>query len=198
MSIYGVNSMSPYSTAGGVNSAESEMAKKAKQDKTSNTKSTETAAATYKKSDATVKGKTDIATISKMKADTKQRAEQLRSLVEKMMKKQGMTYNQSTNMYALLRTGKLEVDASTAQQAKKDIAEEGYWGVNQTSDRLVSFAKALAGNDPSKADELMAAIEKGFKQATKSWGDKLPDICQQTLDATRQKMKDWKDGTETK
>ena len=111
-----------------------------------------------------------------------------------MMTKQGQTYNNSTDIFALLRSGNLQVDAETQEQAKKDIAQDGYWGVEQTSERLVSFAKALAGNDPSKADELLAAIEKGFQQATKAWGDELPDICKQTLEATRQKMKDWKDG----
>ena len=42
-----------------------------------------------------------------------------------------------------------------------DIAEDGYWGVNKTSDRLVSMAIALAGGDTDKADELKNAITKG-------------------------------------
>ena len=42
-----------------------------------------------------------------------------------------------------------------------------------------------------------SAIEKGFKQATKSWGEDLPDICQKTLEETKKNMNDWKNGVTT-
>ena len=38
----------------------------------------------------------------------------------------------------------LTVDADTIAQAKKDIAEDGYWGVEKTSDRILDFAKGSA------------------------------------------------------
>lgn len=154
-------------------------------------------AATYTKGEAAVTGKPDIATIERMKAQADQKTAQLRSLVEKMMTKQGLKFNEATDIFQLLREGKLEVDPEVAAQAKADIAVDGYWGVEQTSERLVSFAKALAGNDPKKAEELMGAIEEGFKQATKAWGDELPEICKKTLDATREKMNAWKNETTT-
>lgn len=192
MSIYGVKGAASYSAIEAQSTSKNETIKQ--KDASTAKKAEDTVAATYKKSEVEVTGKKDTATINKLKADAEQRMAQLRSLVEKMMTKQGQTYNNSTDIFALLRSGNLQVDAETQEQAKKDIAQDGYWGVEQTSERLVSFAKALAGNDPSKADELLAAIEKGFQQATKAWGDELPDICKQTLEATRQKMKDWKDG----
>lgn len=135
--------------------------------------------------------KQDTATIAQLKADAEKRTKQLRDLVEKMLLKQGQTFDEST-MYRMLREGKVEVDAETAAQAKADISEDGYWGVNQTSDRLVSFAKALTGGDPDKIDEMIDAVKKGFEQATKAWGDDLPGICKQTLDATLDKLDEWK------
>lgn len=135
--------------------------------------------------------KQDTATISQLKADADKRTKQLRDLVEKMLLKQGQTFDEST-MYQMLREGKVPVDEETAAQAKKDIAEDGYWGVNQTSDRLVSFAKALTGGDPDKIDEMIDAVKKGFGEATKTWGDDLPDICKQTLDSTLSKLEDWR------
>jgi hypothetical protein len=42
----------------------------------------------------------------------------------------------------------------------------------------------LAGDDVDKMKEMQAAIEKGYKLATKSWGSDLPDISKNTLDAT--------------
>lgn len=159
----------------------------------------ESQAAVYEKGSSTGKttGKADTVTIEKMKADAEARTAQLRSLVEKMMMKQGQKVTSATDYLTALRNGTLQVDDATRKQAQDDISENGYWGVEQTSDRLVSFAKALAGDDPSKADELMAAIEKGFKQATKAWGDELPEICGKTLEATREKMNAWKDSIKT-
>jgi hypothetical protein len=141
--------------------------------------------------------KQDTATIEQMKAEADKRTQQLRSLVEKMLLKQGQTL-EDADMYKLLREGKVPVDAETAAQAKKDVAEDGYWGANQTSDRFVSFAMALAGGDPSKADLMIDAVKEGFKQATEAWGDDLPELCKKTLDLTLKKLDDWKNSvTET-
>lgn len=141
--------------------------------------------------------KRDDNVINQLKADAEKRNEQLRSLVEKMLLKQGEAYDSSMNIFQLLREGKVEVDPETAAQAKKDIAEDGYWGVEQTSERLVSFAIALTGGDTSKADNMIAAVKNGFEEATKIWGDQLPDLCQKTLDTTIEKLEKWKAGTQT-
>lgn len=142
----------------------------------------------------TVTKKTDSALVAKLKADANQRTSQLRSLVEKMMSQQGQAIGKADDMWKFLAKGDFTVDAATKAQAQADIAEDGYWGVEQTSDRILDFAKALSGNDPDKADELLAAFKKGFEQATKSWGDKLPDISQRTYDAVVEKFESWKNG----
>lgn len=144
----------------------------------------------------TVTKKTDYALVNKLKQDAEQRTAQLRSLVEKMMTKQGAAIGTADSMWSFLAKGDFEVDAATKAQAQKDIAEDGYWGVEQTSDRILDFAKALSGNDPEKADLLLDAFKKGFAEATKSWGDKLPDISQRTYDAVVEKFDNWKKGTE--
>ena len=144
----------------------------------------------------TVTKKTDYALVNKLKQDAEQRTAQLRSLVEKMMTKQGAAIGTADSMWSFLAKGDFEVDAATKAQAQKDIAEDGYWGVEQTSDRILDFAKALSGNDPEKADLLLDAFKKGFQEATKSWGDKLPDISQRTYDAVVEKFDNWKKGNE--
>lgn len=165
-----------------------------KKETTSSQKEQETVAATYEKSETTKSGKPDRATIEKMKADAEQRTASLRSLVEKMLLKQGEQMTNVTNIWALLREGKLSVDPETAAKASADVAEDGYYGVAQTSERLVSFAKVLSGSDPSKAEEMINAVKKGFKEATKTWGGELPEICQKTLDTTIEKLNQWRDG----
>lgn len=144
----------------------------------------------------TVTKKTDYALINKLKADAEERTSQLRSLVEKMMTKQGVAIGTADSMWSFLAKGDFTVDEATRAQAQADIADDGYWGVDQTSDRILDFAKALSGNDPEKADLLLDAFKKGFKEATKSWGQDLPDISQRTYDAVVEKFNKWKNGTD--
>lgn len=129
--------------------------------------------------------------INKLKADADARTEQLRSLVEKLMLGQGNAIGTADDMWSFLRTGNFTVDAQTKAQAQADIAEDGYWGVNQTSDRIVDFAKALTGGDPDKIEEMREAFKKGFDQAKETWGGELPEISQKTYDATMEKFDAW-------
>lgn len=135
----------------------------------------------------------NTAVINQLKADAEARTAQLRSLVEKLMAGQGNAIGTAddTSIWSFLRTGNFTVDAATRAQAQADIAEDGYWGVEQTSSRILDFAKALTGGDPSKIEEMREAFEKGFKQATEAWGGELPDISQRTYDATMKKFDDW-------
>lgn len=162
-------------------------------------KENNTSGVVYEKgsSDNTVTKKTNYALVEKLKADAEERTSQLRSLVEKMMTQQGTAIGKADDMWKFLAKGDFTVDAATKAQAQKDIAEDGYWGVEQTSDRILDFAKALSGNDPEKADLLLDAFKKGYAEATKSWGDNLPDISSRTYDAVVEKFNAWKNGTET-
>ena len=132
--------------------------------------------------------KPDTNLINKMKADADARTAQLRSLVEKMMTGQATAYGKANDIWSFLRSGNYTVDPATKAQAQADIAEDGYWGVNQTSDRIIDFAKALTGGDPDKIEEMRAAFEKGFKKAGKTWGGDLPDISQRTYEAVMEKF----------
>lgn len=85
----------------------------------------------------------------------------------------------------------LKVDASTIEKAKQDISDDGYYGVNQTSDRILSFAKSIAGNDPKKLEEMKKAVQKGFDQVEKMWGDKLPEVSQKTYEKVMSTFDEW-------
>lgn len=135
--------------------------------------------------------KSNAAIIAKMKADTEARTAQLQSLVEKMISKQGQTLGNADDMWSFLAKGNFKADPETIAQAKKDVAEDGYWGAEQTSDRILSFAKALAGDDPDKAEELLTAFKKGYAQATGAWGDRLPSLCSDTYDLVEKKFNEW-------
>ena len=178
---------------------------------TANSKDTEKAsqsgfsseAAVYEKSDDSVKttagySKTDrSALVSQLQADLEKQKSQLLDIVRKTISGQGNAIANADDMWKFLASGDFTVDEETKKNAQEAISEDGYWGVNQTSDRIVDFAIALSGNDPSKAEELLDAFKKGFDEATKAWGKKLPDISQKTYDAVLSKFDAWKNGTYT-
>ena len=143
----------------------------------------------YTSSKKTVYAKEDV--VARLKADADARTSQLKSLVEKMMSQQGVKIGQADDMWKFLASGSYTVTPEVKAQAQADIAEDGYWGVEQTSDRIIEFAQALVGNDPEKAESMRTAFEKGFKAATKAWGGTLPDISQRTYDAVMKKFDEW-------
>ncbi len=178
-------------------------AKEAQQKETATTEKNTADEVVYEKGDSKKKDTANQiynrdSVISKLKADQKSRAESMRSLVEKLLSKQTNKFSiANQSLSSIFGEAAKNADPATIKKAQEDISEDGYWCVNKTSDRLVSMAIALTGGDTSKADEMMAAIQKGYDKATAAWGKELPDISKRTLEATKQKMEDWKNGKTT-
>ena len=167
-------------------SAKADSAKKA-----DTAKKTEEPAAVYESSAskaASGKKAANLKVANYIKAANDARISQLESIVHKLIAGQGDAYGKATNMWQFLAGGNFTVDAATKAQALADIAEDGYWGVNATSDRIVDFAVALAGDDPEKLEEMRSAFLQGFNKAKETWGGELPDISQRTYDAVMQKF----------
>ena len=136
----------------------------AKKDSTAKTEEKNESGVVYDKSDSSKDNKKATYSINKMsaedraalvqqmKADTQSRQQQLISIVQKMMTGQAATSSvangtNSDDIWKFLAKGDFTVDAATKAQAQKDISEDGYYGVKQTSERLFDFASALAGDD---------------------------------------------------
>ena len=140
------------------------------------------------------------ALVDQLKADMESRKSQLIDLVHKTLSGQIDSFGKASDENSIWRTlasGKFTVDAATKAQAQKDISEDGYWGVKQTSQRLFDFASALAGDDVDKMKEMQAAMEKGYKQATKTWGRELPSISKDTIDAANKLFDDYYNSKKT-
>ena len=134
------------------------------------------------------------ALVQQLKQDQENRQQSLISLVHDMMNGQAKSYSLATgddSIWRFLSSGNFTVDAATKAQAQADIAEDGYWGIAQTSQRLFDFASALAGDDVEKMQKMQQAMEKGFKQATAAWGKSLPEISQKTLEAASKLFEDY-------
>lgn len=133
------------------------------------------------------------AIIAQIKAENDARIAQMQELVRKMMQGQGNALAQTDDIWSFLASGDYTVTEAAKLQAQEDISENGYWGVEQTSERILDFAKALSGGDVSKADLLLDAFKKGYEEATGAWGKELPSISKDTYKAVEEKFAAWKE-----
>ncbi len=150
----------------------------------------------YEKTNAAYK-KDNAALIAQLKADSENRIGQMKNLVTQMFEKQGIKLGTADDMWKILASGEFTADPATIAQAKEDISEDGYWGVKQTSERIFEFAMALSGGDEETMEKMREAVEKGFGEATKSWGRDLPEISSNTYDAVMEKFDNFFAGDET-
>ena len=70
------------------------------------------------------------------------------------------------------------------------ISEEGFFGIDNTANRIADFVIKGAGNDVEKLKKGLEGIKQGFEQAEKMWGGELPQISQDTIEATIKKVSD--------
>lgn len=156
-------------------------------------------AAVFEKSAAAAEAKyaPDLNLVQMLKDDAAAREASFRSMVQKSILGQGNALAASDDFWKFLASGNFTVTAAAREEAQKAISEDGYWGVNKTSDRIIEMAKALTGGDPSKIEEMRNAFVKGFKEATKTWGKELPDISGRTYNAVMEKFDKWAEETAT-
>lgn len=146
--------------------------------------------------DGVILEKSDL--VEALKNDAAARSKQLRDFVIDTLKKQAGLSVGDDDVWKFLASGNYTVTEAAKVAAQEAIAEDGYYGVEQTSNRIVDFAKALSGGNVEKADLLFDAFKKGFEEATKAWGKDLPEICQQTYKAVEKKFNEWKNPKEEK
>ncbi|ECZ1569721.1 hypothetical protein F7V12_01070 [Campylobacter coli] len=70
------------------------------------------------------------------------------------------------------------------------ISEEGFFGIDNAANRIADFVIKGAGNDVEKLKKGLEGIKQGFEQAEKIWGGELPQISQDTIEATIKKVSD--------
>lgn len=78
--------------------------------------------------------------------------------------------------------------SDSADNTNSLLGEDGYFGVEKTSQRLFELAKALAGDDTEKLKEAKNAITKGYESVVGLFGENTPDITHETYDKTMEKM----------
>lgn len=161
--------------------------------------------------------KPDVAKLAELRASDRAHLQGLQNLVSSLMTQAGksqfasggnqfnaggMNLNKIDSMWDLLVSDGngnyyMNPALSTEQQdalrakAQEDIGENGYYGVKQTSQRILDFAKAASGGDPAKIGEMRKMAQKAFDDVKRIMGGKLPEISQQTYDAVMKGFDEW-------
>ncbi len=133
------------------------------------------------------------ALVESLKSDLDNQMSRFTNMMMQTFNKQGITglTAGSDAFWRQIASGNFTVDAKTKAEAQQAISEDGYWGVKQTSQRIFDMAKAIAGEDTAMMKKMQDAVEKGFDQATASWGKSLPSICQDTHSAINDMFDDY-------
>ncbi|WP_286005844.1 hypothetical protein [Campylobacter avium] len=68
------------------------------------------------------------------------------------------------------------------------ISEEGFFGVENTANRIADFVINGAGDDLEKLQKGFEGMKRGFEEAERMWGGSLPQISQETIDKAIEKV----------
>jgi len=93
------------------------------------------------------------------------------------------------------RAGNVKLNEAERLQAQELVSEDGFFGVSQTTDRIMNFAMAMVGEGASDAqiENMRAAVQRGFDDVARMFGgfDKLPQVTRDTHSAIMQRFDDW-------
>lgn len=112
--------------------------------------------------------------------------ESMKSMVSQLLTGQASVKGDKINIQSQLN----EILSSFDIEPIKADSED-FWGAEKTAQRILDFAKNLAGDDSDAFTTLKNAFQKGFDEAGGIWGDKLPDVCQDTYDLVQKGFDEW-------
>ncbi len=111
--------------------------------------------------------------------------ELLRGIIKDVFSEQGTATTVKTE------DGQLNLEEIGQEEARKLVADDGYFGVEKTSERIFNFATGIAGGDSSRLDAIKKGVEKGFQEAMDAFGGWLPELSHSTLNAVMTKLDKW-------
>jgi hypothetical protein len=109
----------------------------------------------------------------------------LRGLVLNIFKEQGLEYKIETT------AGEVDLESITPGEAQELVADDGYFGVENTAERIFNFAVGVAGGDITRIDAIKEGVNNGFQEALEAFGGELPEISYDTYDAVINKLDEW-------
>jgi len=144
-----------------------------------------------------VEGTADPVTIEKLWSDMNHMAASIRKLVASMIGKDDAS---GQGFWAAKAKGGHKLSETDRAYAQELISEDGFFGVKQTTQRIMDFAKALVGEDASgdRIELMRDAVQKGFDEVARLFGgfDKFPDVTKKTYEAIMKAFDEWLAGSQ--
>jgi len=131
--------------------------------------------------------KPDMARVKELWDSHRTQVDSFRRMIETLLNKQAEKQGLA-NGFSI---SDIEVTDEMRAQAQEMIDEGGYFSVEETAARILDFAVAISGGDPSRVDLLQSAVERGFRQAERTFGGELPEISHQTLKEVIKGFDEW-------
>ncbi|MBA3011619.1 MAG: hydrogenase-4 component G [Proteobacteria bacterium] len=78
----------------------------------------------------------------------------------------------------------------SSHEATALVQDDGYFGIDKTSQRIIDFVIKGAGNDIDRLRAGRQGVLQGFAEAEKAWGGALPEICCKTIEQTIKQLDD--------
>ena len=134
----------------------------------------------------------DISRMREIWTQQERHIESFRRLVETLLNRQVESSNAAGIPWDFNDPNAMvQIDDATRTAAQEAIGEGGPFSVEAVATRLLDFAVAISGGDPSRIDVLRRAVERGFEAAERQWGGELPEISQRTREAVMNGFDQW-------
>lgn len=124
--------------------------------------------------------------LAAMLEESDRKASEMLQLLGNLIQKQGLEWSKVAS-----GEQQLSADPETIKAAQAAIGEDGEFGVRKTAERILSFARSMIGDDPSRLEAVRKAVTQGFDEAREMLGGTLPDISEQTYDTIMAEFDRW-------
>lgn len=129
---------------------------------------------------------------TKMRSDNAKEVIQMQSYVANTFLKQGIVAGTAASSWKVLSGGgSASSGASIIARAKTDISKNGYWGIEQTSDRVMSYAKKLSGGNKSVMNELAKSVAHSYSESTQNSNSYAAALASDTYNSINFKFDQW-------
>ena len=131
----------------------------------------------------TFSGKIDFKDFEKIREKSENDIEAFEKFINKIFSYQGSYTSRKTTSIKSVHI-KIKSESAEGAESTEEPSQEitGYWGAEETSQRILEFAKKISGNNPEKFDLLIGAFKTGFEEAKKAFGGTLPEVSHKTYD----------------
>jgi hypothetical protein len=146
----------------------------------------------------TFSGKIELDDFEKIKGKSENEIKAFEKFIDKIFSYQG---NHAIGTEKLIAKIKIKLNSKENSEIElnseenSEIEISGYWSAEETSQRILEFAKKISGNNPEKFDMLTGAFKQGFEESKKCFGGELPEVCNNTYDLVIQGFEDMKNET---